>query len=195
MTLSSIINGPFQEDIIKRQNEPSGSVISSVEATLINTCNQLDMILADKSRWTNDQTKKVQEAAEIAIKEQIDFLKAQRRAAAEINTPHFQHRPSLMRTPDGTGWIAFIGDALNDPNNSICGIGKCPRTAIESFDAVFNGDLPIHMLEWIREREIAIKAGVPVPETPNKTNEQSKPLDGGGNKKANRPARRRKKSK
>lgn len=193
MTMSNIIETPPSDNVLEKRNEPSGNVIDSVEATLIRICNRLDGILDDNSRWDLAHQRKVEAATERAHAEQIAFLAAQRAAAEEITTPHFKFRPNLSRLPNGSGWVAFIGDAFGDPENALAGIGKTPKSAVDAFDAIFNGDLPVQMMEWIKEREAAINAGQIPPEKPNTNNAKSpESMDDGGSKPSRKTPRRRK---
>lgn len=125
----------------------------AAEATLIKACNQLDHIIEDPQRWGMEYQLSLEKffrengilAREVAEKQsrlletELARAEAQRDAALEIKSPHFQYKPRLLELEEG-GWVAFIGDPNNEASG-IVGVGKCPADALRAFDLVFSGQL------------------------------------------------------
>lgn len=188
-TLLGIVCAGEREENIPGKNSPDGSVKTSAEATFINVCNRLDAIVNDPQRFNLDFQKSLEQRAGEIQNYNIELLKNQAAAAAEMKTPHFRFRPHLRRAPGTPGWIAILGD---DPDNAIAGMGHTPEAAVKAFDQIFLGALPIEMLQWLIAHEAAMNAGQvspPFPKTQN-TNE-TKPVVRTGNKTNRRSKKRR----
>ena len=123
----------------------------AAETTLIKACSRIDSILDDPSRWGTDYqtaleamfvenskaTREVAEAHKKALQSDVEKSEAQKRAALEVQSPHFIYRPSLVRDNDGQ-WIAFLGD-LENLDDGVVGLGKDPAAASRAFDLAFTG--------------------------------------------------------
>lgn len=110
----------------------------ALENTLIKACDRLDKILDDDQRWTIDYQKGLEDEFKKSHAENLKFLEAQRKASEEITTPHFQWRPTIMKSEDGNLFVALLGDP-EKPTEGITGIGRTPEEALEEFDKNFRG--------------------------------------------------------
>lgn len=164
----------------ERTEEPNGNCLTSAQATFINTCNALDNLLTDPSRWSLGHMNRADERLEQAHELNLQFLRNQAEASKEISTPHWRYRPALMRTDSGK-WMAFLGDLERDPSSCIIGIGSFPDEAISAFDSMFSGKIPPHMVDWLNAREQALDQNLPSPPIPQKPNDTEPPLDAGTN--------------
>ena len=145
----------------------------ALEKTLWNACERMNSLLQDTARWDNSFQDKVEKEYNELHALQIETMKAQHAAAAEIIKPHFQYRPALMRTVNG-GWMAILGD-VDHLEFAVYGIGETAQAALEDFDAVFLNGVPPSVLDYCQKRVKALEAGEPVPPFPNteKTHEPS----------------------
>lgn len=185
-TLLNVLLNPARDmEKIPGETNPSGDIKTSAEATFINVCNRLDTIVTDPERFSLSFQKAVEQRTEDTQRYNMELLKNQSEAAQEIKTPHFRFRPMFVKTEAGDGWIAFLGDPVGDPENAIFGVGRTPSEAIVAFDQVFQGELPIKMLDWLKEREAALTAGIPFPTSPNQNINETKtrPVDPRRNRK------------
>lgn len=164
------------------------NALLSVEATLIHACNRLDVLLTDSNRWNMKFQNMLEARSAELFAQQKEFFDAQTAAAEEVISPHFRYRPDLKKLPGGLGWLAYLGDPVNAPENSILGIGNSPNAALLAFDEMFKGTLPSNMMQWLAERE-AYFLNPPI----EKPNEQNK-LDPGINRKTRRSPKSRKDS-
>lgn len=144
---------PKDADNIPGQRPLPGEARLAAEATLIKACARIDGILEDARRWGIDyqlsleklytkhfeQARKLSEKQAQFIMEDSARARAQKEAAEEVKSPHFQYRPSLLGLEDGS-WVAFLGDP-NKEGESIIGVGASPATALKAFDLVFRGKL------------------------------------------------------
>lgn len=181
-TLSMFLSNPMHDrENIPGQNSPAGEVQDSAEATFMVVCSRLDDIVNDASRWNMDFQKKLEGQAAALQQHNADFLRAQTAASRELTTPHFRYRPNIKKLPNGMGWVVFLGDVDNEPENSIAGVGKSPAAAVAAFDDIFQGNLPLEMLQWLAQHEQALSEGVesppfPTTKTEENNNEQSKQI-------------------
>ena len=156
---------PRDADNVPGSRPLPGEARMSAEATLIKACAQLDSIIEDKRRWGIDyqlelermylqNTKMSRQLAEQQAKTlqaEQERAEEQRRAALEIQSPHFRYKPTLYPMTDGH-WAAFLGDP-KDLEHGIVGIGANPGEALKSFDMVFSGTVPEHMKRLAENRE------------------------------------------
>jgi hypothetical protein len=154
---------------IPGKSAPEGCVTDSAAATFINVCNRLDEIIADKKRWDTSFQETCEMRATTIHLQNMEVLKAQQEAAAEVSSPHFRYRPNVSVAPGG--WMAYVGHP--ETPNVILGLGRTPDEAIKNFDLVFKGTVPPYMVAWLMAREQAIEAGQPSPELPKNPNEKT----------------------
>lgn len=196
-TLSMFLSNPRHEvETIPGKNAPPREVAESAEVTFMLVCSRLDDIVGDASRWNMDFQKQLEARAAAMQQHNVEFLRAQTQASQEIITPHFRYRPNIKKLPNGMGWIVFLGDVDNYPEQSIAGIGGNPAEAVKAFDDVFQGTLPLQMLEWLAKHEQALSEGQTPPPFPitkiQNTNEQSQQsVDSRTNRKARKSKSRR----
>lgn len=140
-TLNGILTSMLAFDAGEREGgKLDGGVRSSVENSILGVCNRIDEIISDSPRWTLEK----QNALE-------DSLLATHKSIQRTNeiacAPHSRFHPRLASLPDGM-WIAFLGN-VDDLENALVGCGDSPQAAIKSFDMLFNGEIPAHLLHWI----------------------------------------------
>lgn len=142
-----------------------GGTLAAVETSIINACSALDTIFEDKSRWSLDQVKGLEEKLGKVYEAHLDVLTTQKKVLLDMKAPHRAARPAIMPTGDGR-WAAVLGDAINNWEGCIVGVGTCPQGALDNFDEVFNGikqqsnetnldnggDKPTESFESARER-------------------------------------------
>lgn len=147
-----------------KRPEMDGEVKSSVEATLIKTCAQLDNIVDDNSRWSNSVQDSIEKKLINVYDGQLKVFETQIAVNTLMQTPHHRFRPLIFPTVDGE-YIAVLGDPAH-LDEAIYGAGPTPELALQAFDDVFAGKMPDYMVEWLAEREAAIKAGKEPPAAP-----------------------------
>ena len=138
MAVTALINPwhGFRADGEDAPKNPEARI--ALENTLIKACDRLDKILSDDRRWSIDYQMGLEDEFKKSHANNVAFLEAQRTAAEEVASPHFQHRPKLAKSQDGQLWIAILGDE-NDLDNAITGIGRTPEEALQEFDKNFQG--------------------------------------------------------
>jgi hypothetical protein len=105
------------------------------------------------------------------------YLDEQAKFAAEMNTPHFRFKPSLMRLRDGR-MLAIIGN-VDDLDNAIVGVGNSAEEALKLFDETFTYGVPLHVAKYLAERETDLEEGKkpqPFPKTDTSKNETKSPV-------------------
>jgi hypothetical protein len=110
----------------------------ALENTLIKACDRLDKILADDRRWSIEYQMALEAEFKKSHAMNFAFLESQQKAADEVASPHFQHRPKLAKSQDEQIWIAVLGDE-KDLNNAVVGMGRTPEEALQEFDKNFQG--------------------------------------------------------
>jgi hypothetical protein len=150
----------------------------SIENTVRSACERMDTILREESRWSMDfqldAEKKFSEAQ--VLNNQL--LQKQRDAAAEITSPHFRYRPTMLRLVDGS-WCAFLGN-IDFMEQGVVGVGDSPAEAIEAFDDAWHGVTNEKVLAWAKQREKHLETGIPLGPFPIDQNENTtEKLDGG----------------
>lgn len=163
--LSPYILNPHREiENIPGKNEMNGEAAVAAQTTFINTCAKLDSILADDTRWTMDINQTLENQLYAVYITQQELLKEQIIATKEINLPHNKYRPTLYKLRDGN-FAAILGD-LNDLDNAIAATGESPAAALLAWDMLFEGKIPAHLFDWLKQREAALEAGEPTPPQP-----------------------------
>lgn len=161
----SMLQGPLQLDEgLPKAGTAQGESRLAAEQTFIKACDALQGILDDRQRWDFSFQKSIEDHFAEAAALNRDFLLAQREAAEENASPHFRWQPTLNKLVDGT-WAAILGD----PEHGIYGVGKCPAEALAAFDAMFYGEVPESVKQFI------------------KNHEQQKPVDGNGSSATENP--------
>jgi hypothetical protein len=128
-----------------------GGVKCAIESTLINLCSRLDFVIAEPGRFDMADQHNLENYLAEAYKQNARMLSAQADAYAEITTPHYRLKPSLIKMAEGS-WLAICGD-LQNLDNALVGMGDCPQKAIEAFDAIFKGAVPEHLKAFLAARE------------------------------------------
>jgi len=192
-TLSNMLAIPEHAADNPHHDKPEldGGARSAMEASLIHTCDRLDTIIRDESRWSFDAQNGLEAAILKNYEQNLAFLKAQTAAAEEITKPHFKYRPAIIRLPDGL-WVAILGD-LAHLDTALVGIGPTPDEAVRSFDQEFKGSVPAGLSAWLDKREDDLTDGKPLdnfpkPEPKDKNEQMDK--DGNRNLKPNARVRR-----
>ena len=135
--ITGLIN-PWRGFVADSEAPQNSEARIALENTLIKACDRLDKILSDDQRWTIEYQKNLEAEFNKSHAENLKFLEAQRKASEEISTPHFQWRPTLLKSADGKMWVALLGDP-QDPSKGIVGIGRTPEEALAEFDKDFSG--------------------------------------------------------
>lgn len=131
-------------------NELPPAAKSAAESTFVQACAALDCILVDRTRFSIHPQQTLEGQIAEVHAENLRFLTAQRVASEELSTPHFQHKPNLLKLNDGN-WAAYLGE-LENLDRSIVGVGPTPAQALSAFDSVFSGVVPEYMRLWIERR-------------------------------------------
>lgn len=145
------------------QDQPAeldGTAKMALEATIIKACARLDTLLAESTRWTFEAQQAMEKQVTSMYEQNTNLLRAQTRLAEEAIKPHARYRPKLYRINET--WTAVLGD-VNDIDNAICGIGTTPQEAMDAFDGFFTGQIPQHLVNWLRAVEEAHRHGNPEP--------------------------------
>lgn len=146
-----------------------GGVKMSMESVAIRACDRLNDILDDTSRWNLAGQRTLEGTLTEYYKAQIDALNEQRNVALEVQTPHHLYQPKIVHLQCDL-WAAMLGSS----SHGLVGIGKSPREAIQSFDAIFEGtELPPVILEYLKKHEQALRDSSPLPPFPKNENTQS----------------------
>jgi len=148
-----------------------GGARMAIENTVINVCSRLDTMLAEEPRWSLANHESLEDAFKQVYTQHARMLAEQANAYAEINSPHHNLKPTLVKIPEGS-WVAFLGD-LSHIEDAIVGVGSCPAHAIEAFDAMFAGEVPENLQAWLASRGVTLNKT----EAEQKTNEQTKIVD------------------
>lgn len=138
-----------------RRPELDGGCQSAAEMTFIECCNALTDIIRDKSRWSLEVTKVLELQAVKINQTHIEVLQAQKRSIEAFNTPSYRFKPSLVRLQDGM-YCAYLGD-LENPEQSLVGIGKTADEAFRAFDMLFFGQVPNAMVDYLLAHEEKLK--------------------------------------
>lgn len=154
VTTSFLLNAQHSTDETPVGGPNDGGVRASVETTLMNLCARLDTMLAEPGRWDMNTQANLESNLNACYKQNTEMLAAQTAAYAEINSPHYRLKPAIIKLGPKE-WLAFCGDATN-LDNALVGMGDCPQKAIEAFDAIFKGEVPEHLKNFLAAREAAI---------------------------------------
>src|SRR4029078_1224120 len=84
-----------------------GGAAAAALTTFVKTCDAIDRILDDPSRWNLNKHDELYNAIVETQKSQQAFLKTQAASAAEMQRPAFQMKPTVMVFQDG--YLAFWG--------------------------------------------------------------------------------------
>lgn len=168
---------------ISHDNEESGAldggVKCAVQVSMIKMCERLDKIMDDESRWNVTPIKRLEDHLVELYRENIKVLKLQQQQIYHLARPHVRHSPGLYRLEDGS-WAAVLGD-INDIPNAVVGVGGSPAQALEAFDDIFNGNIPIHLQAWIAARDEALEKNLKPPTTKAEYEQGKQSMDGSGN--------------
>lgn len=154
-TAQSLVGCLRQPDTEWNQsNTPSldGGAKMAIEQSLIRTCARIDAVMTDTTRWGFEVHQQLEKQMTEMYEQNTNLLRAQTRLAEEAVRPSARYRPRLLCL-NGT-WTAVLGD-LNDIDNAICGVGGSPDEALRAFDEIFAGQIPAHLVNWLRAVEEA----------------------------------------
>lgn len=112
-----------------------GGAAAAALATFVKTCDAIDKMLDDPSRWTLGKQDELYDSVIETQKCQQALIKAQTASAAEIQRPSFQLKPTVMVFQDG--YLAFWGNPY-EVGACIYGRGLTPAAALLDFDAAFD---------------------------------------------------------
>lgn len=142
----------------------------SIENTVRSACERLDSIMKEDSRWSMDFQLEAEKKFSEAQVLNNQLLEKQRDAAAEISSPHFRYRPTMLRLVDGS-WCAFLGN-IDFMEQGVVGVGSSPAEAIEAFDDAWHGVANEKVLAWAKQREKHLETGTPLGPFPIDQNEK-----------------------
>lgn len=129
-------HNPFiEESAPLNPASPEGKI--AAENCFIKTCEAIEKIIDDAQRWDFSFQKSLEDDYSLAMKMNLEYIKAQRDAARDAGSPHSVCNPALVRLADGS-YLAVLGNP-NDPHNSLTGAGRSPKEALEAFDEAFRG--------------------------------------------------------
>jgi hypothetical protein len=129
----------------------------ALDKTLWSACERMQAILNDTTRWDDTFQRKIEKEYNELHELQMVAIDNQRKAAAEVTSPHFRYRPDLKRLVDGR-WLVILGDE-NQLEFAVYGVGTSPQLAMESFDEAFNKGVPPAVVAWCQERETNFESG------------------------------------
>ena len=119
----------------------------SAESTFIKACEQLGDLMTDNQRWGFDFQLDIEKDYREAIALNREYLQAQKKHAQEMASPHFRVQPQLLKLTTGD-WMAILG-SIDNIDNSVVGVGKCPQEALEAFDKMFSGEIPDSVQQFL----------------------------------------------
>ena len=111
-----------------------GEALLAATATFIKTCDALDKIVSDPTRFSLDKQTDLYDSIVSLNREQQKFVQAQTEAAHSLKRPSYQLRPTLASV-EGS-YLAFWGD-ITAEGGAIIGRGETPEKALADFDAAF----------------------------------------------------------
>jgi len=175
MTATSLANYKRQgyaEDKVEHPLKLSEGELA-LEKTLWAACARMEKILDDDARWDDTFQRKIEKEYDELHKLQMEAIETQKKAAAEVTSPHFRYRPDLKRLKNGQ-WMAILGDDTQ-LEFAVYGIGDSAQMALEEFDNVFIKGVPESVFQFALKREAALNAGTEQPTFPNQeqVNEKS----------------------
>lgn len=144
--------GPETDDKLVPE-KPEGKI--ALENTLIKACERLDAILDDEKRWDLGYQIALEKDFKEAHRVGLETKKAQMAASQEINTPHFQYKPTLYRTESGL-WAAILGNP-QDAQGCVAGFGRTPEESMTHFDQQFRGERAPKTVQFLKERQAALE--------------------------------------
>jgi hypothetical protein len=168
--MANVLVNP-QRDFEGTGTSLDGGAHTAAVNTFVNVCSKLDEIVSCKDRFGFDYQTLLERQMFEHFKQNTLFVREQTEAVRELNTPHSRYRPNIIKMLDGN-WAVILGNVA-DLDNAIVGIGITPQQAIESFDGMFTGNLPQHLIDYLKTREDAINKEIPSPPYP--TAESPKP--------------------
>jgi hypothetical protein len=175
-SLVGCLRQPETEMGKEQSPEIDGGARLAIETTIAKTCNRIDNILDEATRWTFENQQAMEKQLSSMYEQNTALLRAQTRLAEEAVKPHARYRPKLYRF-NGV-WVAILGD-IDDIDSAICGLGDTPQEALIAFDGFFTGQVPEHLASWLQAVEAANRAGVEPPAYPTyKSNNEKSKLDG-----------------
>lgn len=157
------------ENIPNSHKKIDGEAAMAAQVTFIKVCDRLDKLVEENDRWTFDVQRTLESDLANLYQQHTVLLKEQIIATKSINLPHNRFRPTLYTLKDGN-YAAILGN-LDDLDNAIVAVGPSPAAALQAFDMLFNGEIPPGLLDWLKQREVALDAGKtppPMPKTKRK---------------------------
>jgi hypothetical protein len=153
MAVTALIN-PWNGFVKHDDDAPKNSEARiALENTLIKACDRLDKILEDDRRWSLEYQMNLEAEFHKSHAQNLNLLESQATAAAEVASPHFQYRPRIAKSQDGTVWMAILGDE-NDISRCIIGLGRTPEEALAEFDKKFQGkELSPEVDAFLKQRQ------------------------------------------
>lgn len=133
--------------------ELDGGSKSAAEMTFVECCNRLTGMIRDESRWDLMLQKALAMQAVKLNQAHIEMLEIQKKAVSGLATPSYKHKPTLIRLTDGY-YCAYLGE---NPEDSLCGIGRTAEEAFAAFDQVFVGQVPESMIQYLLAQEQKLK--------------------------------------
>lgn len=164
--LPYILNPHHELENVPNSHKLDGGSAAAAQATFINTCDRLDKILADESRWSMEIQKSLEASLSEVYEIHKKLLTEQREAIRTLNAPHSRFKPTLYALTDGN-YAAILGD-IKDLDNAIAAVGQSPAAALIAWDMIFRGEIPADLFNWLKAREAALEAGQTPPPMPKK---------------------------
>jgi hypothetical protein len=168
-----------QPDVEFGKEQPAaldGGAKLAIEATITKACDRLDAILGETTRWSFETQRMLETELKAMYEQNTKLLAAQTELARQAARPSNRYSPQLFRL-NGV-WVAILGDT-DDLDNAICGLGDTPEQALAAFDGLFTGQIPEHLVAWLKSAEAAVRAGVKPPSYSEYHNEQNQNKNNG----------------
>lgn len=133
--LQAYLLSPHREfDPANSHPELDGGALAAATETFCKACEQLNGILADKSRWGMERSNDLYGSLVKTQEAQQGLLNAQRKVAEAALLPHNQLKPTIFQH-NGL-FLAIYGDPAIAAGH-IMGRGYTPEAALNDFDLAF----------------------------------------------------------
>lgn len=158
---------PVQPNDAVGMKEPiqiDGEISAAAQVTFIKTCDRLENLMAEETRWKDPLKHPALVAAESAHAAQKKFLEAETDLRKILARPSIILRPAIYRTHTGQ-FIAGYGNPQK-PESFLCGIGETPEAAFFDFDKVFRSKDELI-------QKVIVAANEAIPEEPGQTEQEA----------------------
>lgn len=136
--LMPYVLNPYREEnggTPKGHPELDGGLSASATLTLMAVCDKLTEIAQDKTLWTMDGQKKLEDALAEVYAENVKLLRATTYASQVAASPVVLFKPTLGKLPDGR-FFAVYGD-LKSSADCVLGTGNTLEEALQDYNQQF----------------------------------------------------------